>query len=158
MNQAVLLLAQTLQSLPLDAPEGQETCSLLIAQLLKGRPICRIREGVALDGIALEILDVAQQQLRSLLEQDHAAQRLGYPSPSIWSRERLQLAFKSVLTEERLQRLALRVQEHEPKTVAWNHTVNELLSALDLSGCLTKRSGLNRQLSAPLTGRGVSGC
>ena len=31
------------------------------------------------------------------------------------------------------------------------HALNELLYALDLSGCLTTRSGLNRQLSVPLT-------
>lgn len=151
MNQPLLQLLQLLRSLPIRSPEWEETCSAFIDHILKRRHICRVRQGVPLDGVYLEILNAMRQHLRSLIEYDCTHQKLGYPTLNQWRLSKLTTASREALTEERLQYLAISVQSHVPRTVEWQNALTELITALNISNCLTKQSSLNLRLSVPLT-------
>lgn len=123
------LMEETLRSLILrvqqvsqNSPERQQAIIELVTQLLKARRVSRPPKGQPLTGIYLELFQAVQRDFQQAVEQEIGQFKLGRDSAREWAEELRQKDLEALLTDDRLQQLALAAQACQPKTGAWQFT------------------------------------
>lgn len=128
------LVVEVQQQLP-ESRERQLTLKKLIDEMMRSRRICRPLRGQPLLGILQEIDQEAREQLLLLVDRNIDNYR---PQNCVrnWTTSLLNLAFKQVLDDVRLKRLALEAQRQPPQSQKRQYLLTELVNAIQLSGKL----------------------
>ena len=121
---------------PPQSDERNKVLTELVDEILRSRKICR-QGSQPLSGIYLEIY----QQLRKQLLHDVDQNIDQYNPPCCtsireWANSQRSSAFKEVLNDTQLKKLALEAQRHLPNTEARQQALIELVNAIMLSGQL----------------------
>lgn len=141
------LLLQAQQAAP-GSEARQMAIARIAAQILKSRQVGRSCKGQPLADIHLELVQAAEQQLQQCVEQTIATCNFQRTSPATYTQSLRDQVFQAVLTQERLQQLALAVQQCQPRTEAWQYTIQELVNGLRCSGKLARLPGVTRDVYA----------
>lgn len=120
------------------SPQSEERKKVLIKlvdEILKSRKICRY-VSQPLTGIYQEIYQQLQQQLLNALEQNIDPYNPQKRSVREWVNQMREDAFREVLTDTQLKKLALVAQKHPPHSKLRQQALIELVNAIVLSGRL----------------------
>lgn len=133
LEQSVLAAKQSFPS----TEERKLALAALADEILRSRRICRARSGYSLSGIFQEIYQAVRQQLVSQLEVQIDRSRSSSISLREWVSNLRDLAFRSVLNDDRLQAIALNAQrattpEHR------QYALRELVESIRLSDRLCR--------------------
>lgn len=122
------------QGLGADDRVRRAAISSLVERAMRSRSMCRPQRGQKLSGIYLDIYRAAEQNLYEAV-----SDRVRCNSPESvqeWVNTERDVAFRAVLTRDRLEQLAIAAQQCPLRTAARQHALVELLGALQLSGKL----------------------
>jgi DNA-directed RNA polymerase specialized sigma24 family protein len=122
------------------APQSRErefALTRLVDEILRSRKICRPRRNQPLVGIYQEIYNQARQQL--MYDIDEAINHYNPKRTSVreWVNGLRSQAFRAILDDTQLKKLALEVQRHPPDTELRKYGLGELVEAIRLSGKLS---------------------
>lgn len=120
---------------PPQSVERQKVLLKLVDEILRSRKICRY-VSQPLSGIYQELYQQLQQQILSDLEQNLDQYKSQYISVREWANEIRKNAFREVLNDTQLKKLALEAQQHSPYTKLRQQALTELVNAIILSGRL----------------------
>jgi hypothetical protein len=137
MHEQLELCLLQAQQAPPNSADRDLAIVQLAQQILKGRQVARPLRG-QLTGIYLEIVEQARFQLQRLLEQRVDSYNYHRVLPRQWAEAIRQEVFESVLSRFCLQRLALMVQQQQPKTELYQYAICELIQAIRCSGKLAR--------------------
>jgi len=115
--------------------ERQTVVNELVEEILRARKICRY-VSQPLSGIYLEIYQLLQQQLLSDLEQSLDQYNPQKVSAREWANQLRENAFREVLNDTQLKKLALEAQRHPHHSQLRQQALTELVNAIILSGRL----------------------
>ena len=108
----------------------------LVDAILRSRKICRPFRGQTLSGVSLEIYQQVRWQLLQDVSQELDQYNLSKTKVRTWVNELQNRAFRKVLNDNFLKKLALEAQKQPPDTALRQHTLGELVQAIQLSGQL----------------------
>lgn len=97
------------------ARERQLALARLVDEIMRSRKICRPPRGQPLTDVCQEIYEEVREQLLRDVDQDIGNYNR-QDSLRSWTNSLLNSAFKQVLDDPRLKKLALEAQQHPPKT------------------------------------------
>ncbi|HEY9668894.1 MAG TPA: hypothetical protein V6C91_18945 [Coleofasciculaceae cyanobacterium] len=140
MDELLKPLIFQVQQSPGETEERQRAIAKLVTQILRSRQIPRPLRGQPLSGVYLDIYQAVQQQLQSDIEQ--AIERYNPRRIPVrdWANGLRDSAFQKILNNDNLTQLALEAQRYKPQTEQGQHALRELLSAIRLSGKLSRLS------------------
>lgn len=131
------LITEVQQHIP--QTEGwQLALTQLVVEILRSRKIGRPPIGQPLSGVYLEIYEQAQQQLLHKVGEELSNYNPTRTPIRAWVNTLRNHAFKIVLDDVQLKKLALEAQQHAPHTELRQHALAELVEAIRLSGKLSR--------------------
>lgn len=147
MDRQITTLIEKLQQEKLqqsDSPYGlfstdhDSDLDALVEFFLRSRPVGRSPKGQALEGIYLEIYELARAELKDVILKNLRFYKPHQVTIQEWRQILLKQTFSHILTDEQLKRLALEAQRHPPKSVNRQHALSQLVVAIRLSGRLSR--------------------
>lgn len=139
MSQLLETLIKQCQLLDLESESGKETLSTMVDEMLRSPPICRKFQGTELAGIYQVIYDDAHSTLLVHLSTVVKGLDLDADAIQAWKVTERNRAFKQVLTEATLTKLAIAAKAASEGSQERTHAVTELIAGLQLAGQLTYR-------------------
>ena len=109
----------------------------LVKEILRSRKIGRPPIGQPLSGVYQEIYEQAQQQLLHKVGEELSNYNPTRTPVRTWVNTLRNHAFRIVLDDGQLKKLALEAQRHPPHTELRQHALGELVEAIRLSGKLS---------------------
>lgn len=131
-------LIKEAQHQPSSEKKRQKNLTEIVNEVLRSRRICRTPKGESLYGVYQEIYQQAQQQLLQDVGQAIENSNVEFTSVREWAVILRDNAFRKVLTDARLQELAITAQQSEPETKERHYALSELIEAIRLSGRLSR--------------------
>jgi hypothetical protein len=110
----------------------------LVKEILRSRKIGRPPIGQPLSGVYQEIYEQAQQQLLHKVGEELSNYNPTRTPVRTWVNTLRNHAFRIVLDDGQLKKLALEAQRHPPHTELRQHALGELVEAIRLSGKLSR--------------------
>lgn len=110
----------------------------LVKEILRSRKIGRPPIGQPLSGVYQEIYEQAQQQLIHKVGEELSNYNPKRIPVRTWVNTLRNHAFRTVLEDVQLKKLALEAQRHPPHTELRQHALGELVEAIRLSGKLSR--------------------
>lgn len=138
MNERLELLIQSAQQSTLPSEESLRVATQLVEEILRSRKIGRAPKGHPLTGVYQEIYDRARQYLLDNLSSLLSSGVSRWESTREWAIALQQQAFRAILDDNQLKRLALEAQKHPPRTELRCHALTQLVEAIRLSGRLAR--------------------
>lgn len=117
---------------------GQMALTQLVTEILRSRKIGRPPSGQPLSGVYQEIYEQAQQQLIHKVGEELSNYNPTRTPVRAWVNTLRNLAFRTVLDDVQLKKLALEAQRHPPHSDLRQHALGELVEAIRLSGKLSR--------------------
>lgn len=146
MDERLHQLVRQIQQLPSGSSGQQQAIADLVSHILKVRQIARPQPGQSLSPVQQEILGEAHLHLKQEISSTIAQGKAVPGSLEEWAQSLRGQTFQVVLTESRLQQLAIAVQKLQPQSQAWQSAMRELVQALHLSGKLASSGRLSPDL------------
>ncbi|HEY9299023.1 MAG TPA: hypothetical protein VIQ31_22240, partial [Phormidium sp.] len=110
----------------------------LVQEILRSRKIGRPPIGQPLSGVYQEIYEQAQQQLLHKVGEELSNYNPKRIPVRTWINTLRNHAFRTVLDDVQLKKLALEAQRHPPHSDLRQHALGELVEAIRLSGKLSR--------------------
>ncbi len=134
MDEQLTKLIREAQHQVSESKERHSVIAQIVDQILRSRKICRPLRGKFLSAVYQDIYHQVRQQL--LGDVDGALDNRNEQRTSVreWANMLRDNAFRKVLDDARLQKLALAAQQFEPLTEERLYALRELLEAIQLSG------------------------
>lgn len=134
MDEQLTKLIREAQHQVSESKERQKVLAQIVNEILRSRKICRLLRGKFLSVVYQDIYQQVRQQL--LGDVDGALDNRNEQRTSVreWANILRDNAFRKVLDDARLQKLALAAQQFEPQTEERRYALRELLEAIQLSG------------------------
>ncbi len=110
----------------------------LVDEILRSRRICRSPRGQSLCGLQREIYNRVRQQLLRDVDRELHQLNPKCTRAKDWFHRKRNQAFRKVLDDVQLNKLALKAQRQPPQTELRRHALGELIEALRLSGKLCR--------------------
>lgn len=121
----------------LDSASRQSALNQLAGEILRSRKLCRPFRG-QLFGIYREIYDRTRQQLSHDLSETIHHYNSEQTPVRTWIAERQTLAFRRILDDTQLCKLAQTAQQYPPQTPLRRYALGELIAAIRISGRLCR--------------------
>ncbi len=109
----------------------------LVKEILRSRKIGRPPIGQPLSGVYLEIYEQVQQQLLQKVGEELSNYNPKRIPVRTWVNTLRNHAFRTILDDGQLKKLALEAQRHPPQSELRQHALGELVEAIRLSGKLS---------------------
>ncbi|MEO0853603.1 MAG: hypothetical protein AAFY15_08885, partial [Cyanobacteria bacterium J06648_11] len=122
------------QGLGADDRVRRAAIASLVERAMRSRSICRPQRGHKLSGIYLDLYRAAEQNLYEAVSDRVRADSREFGQE--WVNTQRDVAFRTVLTRDLLEQLAIAAQQCPLRTATRQHALVELLGALQLSGKL----------------------
>ncbi len=117
--------------------EGRQLAlTKLVDEMLRARKICRPLGGQPLFGIYQEIYKQVRQQLLHDVCEKSNQYKSKQTSVRVWANTLRNQAFRKILDDAQLKKLAIEAQRHPPHTELRQYALGELVEAIRLSGKL----------------------
>lgn len=116
--------------------ERQLVLAQLADEILRSRKICRQLANKPLFGIYTEIFEQVRQQLLHDVDEQINQYNPKQTTVRTWINNLRNQAFKKILDDTQLKKLALEAQRHPPHTELRQYALRELVEAIRLSGRL----------------------
>ena len=130
------LITEVQQHTP-QTEEWQLAVAQLVKEILRSRKIGRPSIGQSLSGVYQEIYQQAQQQLIHKVGEELSNYNPKRIPVRTWVNTLRNHAFRTVLDDVQLKKLALEAQRHPPHSDLRQHALGELVEAIRLSGKLS---------------------
>jgi hypothetical protein len=116
---------------------GQMALTQLVTEILRSRKIGRPPSGQRLSGVYQEIYEKVRQELLHEIGKELSNYNPTRTPVRAWVNALRNHAFRTVLDDGQLKKLALEAQGHPPHTELRQHALGELVEAIRLSGKLS---------------------
>ncbi len=123
------------------APQTQEqqlALTQLVEEILRSRKIGRAPIGQPLSGVYQEIYETVQQQLLHNVSEALDNYNPKHIPVRVWANTLRNQAFRTILDDAQIKKLAIEAQQHPPHTELRQHAIGELVEAIRLSGKLCR--------------------
>lgn len=110
----------------------------LVDEILRSRKSCRPPLGQPLSGVYREIYEEVRQHLMSDVGKKLEQFESKHTTVRIWANTLRNQAFRRILDDTQLKKLAIEAQQHPPYTDLRQHALGELVEAIRLSGKLCR--------------------
>ncbi|HEY9668328.1 MAG TPA: hypothetical protein V6C91_16070 [Coleofasciculaceae cyanobacterium] len=138
MDERIEQLVKEAQGYAPETEERQLALTQLVNEILRSRKIARPPIGQPLFGVYQEIYEQAQQQLLHKVGEELNNYNPTRTPVRTWVNTLRTHAFRTVLDDVQLKKLALEAQRHPPHTELRQHALGELIEAIRLSGKLSR--------------------
>ncbi|MFK8184513.1 MAG: hypothetical protein AB8B99_14155 [Phormidesmis sp.] len=138
MNNDFSALTQYLLVTPVDTSEWQVACDRVVDKVLRARKIVKRHSKAPLAGVQLEIYTALKTLLCGVVYQTCLKTQKPRSLNLAQLQSQLDLITPQVLTYDRLTQLAIHLQQQPFRSVSWQHALDDLFSAVYLSGKLKR--------------------
>ena len=137
MDERLKKLVMEAQQYASQSEERQNTLNQLVDEMLRSRKICR-PGSQPLSGVYQEIYQRLREQLLHDVDQNLDQYNPQRTSVREWANEMRKNAFREVLDDAQLKKLALEAQQQPPNSESRQQALIELVNAIVLSGRLCR--------------------
>ncbi|HEY9674765.1 MAG TPA: hypothetical protein V6D11_25220 [Waterburya sp.] len=138
MNERLEQLVTEAQQHTPRSEEWQLALTQLVDEILRSRKVCRLLGSQPILGICQEINEKVRQQLLQDVGEQLDQYNPKQTPVRVWANTLRNYAFRKILDDAQLKKLAIEAQRHPPHTELRQQALGELIEAIRLSGKLLR--------------------